>query len=161
MASEAGLRRGDIVRLRKQDLEGRIILIRRTKGSASNHYKTSRSALSPGTADELQRFMDESWREYPFARSAMPVDGTAEFQKAVRKEAYHLSALLNSRKKAFPFPGALYGYHVLRHSVSAKAKQNLTKEQTKALLGHETDTMYHHYGGTSAKELIAAVDAIT
>jgi integrase len=161
VASEAGLRWGDIVRLRKQDLEGRIIRIRRTKGSASNLYKISRGALSQGTADELQRFMDDSELEYPFARSVMPADGTTEFQKAARKEADHLTALLNTRAKVFPFSGALYGYHVLRHSVSAKAKQNLTKEQTKALLGHETDTMYHHYGGTDAKELIAAVDAIT
>ena len=136
--------------------------VRRTKGRAANHYKTTRQGVSPELAEELRVFFEESVTDYPFTRKGLAAeDGSHEFQRLVGKEADHLSGLLVARRRTFPFVGALFGYHLWRHSISAYAKkQKLSEAESMALLAHASKAMYHHYGGHEEEDLLRIADQL-
>lgn len=140
---EAGLRIGEVVKLRKDDVSGRELCVHDTKSG-----RVRLAFISQRTADELVCFMGRLQTDRVFAYG--------NCFKSRSYERYHTNGLRKAVGLAFKKEGYKVNPHLLRHSfATALMKNGCDLFSVKELLGHSdirTTQRYLHLSDPELKE---------
>lgn len=164
-ASYTGLRRSEIVRIRRRDLdlEARSVRAIKYKGKAKSkthfeHYQTLPVPLVQILEDWLPHVPED--QQAVFTSNDLHLDGDLFDDNQNKTKSNEAGQLLRSLMKGTDFE-LCSGWHLHRHNFASLLVANgATAEEGRSIIGHKSTEMFNRYGHKSRQQRDSFVDKI-
>lgn len=164
-ACYTGLRRSELVKIRRKDIDLKAGTFRAIKTKGRGQEKVSfehHQKMPAALLDKVRKWMDQlpQGQQCLFTDADNHLDGDLFDEKACRIKSEKLGANLTKLLGGSDFEH-VSGWHVHRHNFASILTANgASPEEGAAIIGHKSTVMFQHYSHKSLQQRDVVVDKI-